>query len=147
MKYFTMEWWQGHCQGDAPEQYREYYEDVKDLLPAGARRLEEEVSLHDAKLLRLDVSPAAGTCLIVLDGFDWTHRSSPLPGRTITLRYIGVQWLRSLADPRSGLQGPHGYGDLGYWEFEALGEGLFEHRMLFSTGIELHVRFRDVTVE
>jgi hypothetical protein len=52
-----------------------------------------------------------------------------------------------LADPQTGLPGPHGYGHLGYCEFEALGGELFEHRMLFSTGIELHVRFREITVE
>ena len=146
MKYMTLKWWQGHCEGDAVTEYREYYEDVKDLLPAGARQLEETVSIHDGKLLRLDADVAAGTLVIVLDGFDWRHRSSPLPDRTITLKYSGVTWLRSVADPKSGLQGPHGYGDLGYWEFEAHGDGLFEHRMLFSTGIELHVRGRELIV-
>ena len=146
MKYFTLDWWQGHGKGDAAEEYREYYEDVKDLLPAGARRLEEEISIHDGKLLRLDADVGAGTLLMVLDGYDWRKGSSPLPKRTFTLKYEGVCWLRSVADPKSGMNGPFGYGDLGYWEFEVLGDGTIEHRMLFSTGIELHVRFRDVSV-
>jgi hypothetical protein len=120
---------------------------VKDLLPEGALRLEEEVSIHDAKLLRLDADVPTGTVVIVLDEYDWTQRQSPLPARTIVLRYSGVKWIRSLADPESGLPGPHGFGDLGYWEFEPLAEGLLEHRMLFSTGIELHVRFRNLFVE
>ena len=147
MKYFTIEWWQGDNHEDAAKAYRDYYEDVKDLLPAAARRLEEEISLHDSKLLRLDVDPAAATCSIVLDGYDWTRRSTPLPQRTITLNYVGLKRLRSLADPRAGLQGPHGYGDLGYWEFEALGDGLCEQRILFSTGIELHIQFRELTIQ
>src|SRR6476620_6801850 len=124
MKYLTLKWWQGHCEGDAVKEYREYYEDVKDLLPAGARQLEESISIHDAKLIRLDADVAAGTLVIVLDGFDWSNRSSPLPQRTITLKYGGMTWLRSVADPQSGLPGAHGYGDLGYWEFEAHGDGL-----------------------
>lgn len=146
MKYLTLTWWQGHCTGDALKEYRSYYEEVKDLLPAGARRLEEEISIHDAKLLRLDVDIAAGTLLMVVDGYDWREGSSPLPARTFTLKYEGVCWFRSVADPRSGMNGPFGYGDLGYWEFEVLGDGTIEHRMLFSTGIELHVRFREVSV-
>lgn len=146
MKYFTLDWWQGHCQKEVADEYRAYFEDVKDLLPPGARRLEEEVSIHDGKLIRLDIDIAAAKVVFVLDGYDWTHRHSPLPQRTITLKYAGVSWVRSIADPYSGLSGPHGYGDLGYWEFEAMGEGLCEHRMLFSTGIELHIRFRELDV-
>jgi hypothetical protein len=41
-----------------------------------------------------------------------------------------------------GWGSPAGYGDLGYWEVDALSGGAFEHRLLFSTGIELAVVFR-----
>jgi hypothetical protein len=147
MKYFTLNWWMGQCEGDAAKEYLAYLEDVRDLLPQAAQRLEKDVSIHDAKLIRLDIDIAAGTLLMVLDGFDWTWGHFPLPQRTITLKYGGVSWVRSLADPKSGLPGPHGYGDLGYWEFEALGDGLCEHRMLFSTGIEIHIRFRELSID
>jgi hypothetical protein len=32
-------------------------------------------------------------------------------------------------------------GDLGYDEIEVLGGGMFEHRLLFSSGIELAIEF------
>ena len=59
--------------------------------------------------------------------------------------------LNTGSDPEKGLPGPHGYGDLGYDEVDVLEPGLFEHRMLFSTGItlsihhrEFHLRFEDI---
>src|SRR5947208_166997 len=114
MKFFTLDWWRGQTEGDAGERYRDYYDSIKDLLPASVCRLEEAMSLHDGKLLRMDADVGAGTLLIVLDGYDFSRRQSPLPERTITLRYSGVRWLRSVADPTKGaLQGPAGYGDLG----------------------------------
>jgi hypothetical protein len=57
-------------------------------------------------------------------------------------RYSGVEHFESEADPKVGLRGPSGYGDLGYYEIDVLPEGRFEHRLLFSTGIELRVIFR-----
>jgi hypothetical protein len=61
--------------------------------------------------------------------------------RQIVLTYNGVEAATATGDPNNGLGGPHGFGDLGYDEIELLDGGLIEHRMLFSTGIELHVRF------
>ena len=54
--------------------------------------------------------------------------------------YAGV-FTRKSTNPKRGLAGPHGYGDLGYDEIEVLRDGLYEHRILFSSGIELQVRF------
>ena len=65
----------------------------------------------------------------------------------IQLTYRGVERLVSTADPATGLPGPHGYGDLGYDELDAVGPGVFEHRMLFSTGIELPIRFSGCSLQ
>lgn len=51
--------------------------------------------------------------------------------------------MESTANPSAGLAGPFGYGDLGYDEVAILASGAFEHRLLFSTGIELAVVFRE----
>ena len=61
----------------------------------------------------------------------------------LTLTYIGVERFEYAADPDIGLGDPAGYGDLGYCEVDALPNGAFEHRLLFSTGIELAVVFRE----
>jgi hypothetical protein len=58
-----------------------------------------------------------------------------------TLTYREVVRVESPADPMVGLRGPHGYGDFGYDEVEVLSTGVFEHRMIFSSGVELRVVF------
>ncbi len=59
------------------------------------------------------------------------------------MNYGGVRSIQSTADPEKGLPGPHGYGDLGYDEIDLIQPGHYEHRMLFSTGIELLVQFSE----
>lgn len=59
-----------------------------------------------------------------------------------TLTYAGVERFESSADPAVGLRGPAGYGDLGCRESDALPSGAFEHRLLFSTGVEMAIVFR-----
>lgn len=65
-----------------------------------------------------------------------------LEGRHVRLVYDGVCTIHSTGDRLRGLSGPHGYGDLGNDEIEVLQDGSFEHRFLFSTGIELVLRFQ-----
>ena len=45
------------------------------------------------------------------------------------------------------MPGPAGFGDLGYCEVSVLPGGAFEHRLLFSTGIELVVVFRSFRLQ
>ena len=66
---------------------------------------------------------------------------SPVGDERFTLTYTGVERVESTADPAVGLRGPHGYGDFGYDEVEVLPTGAFEHRMVFSSGVELCVVF------
>lgn len=47
-----------------------------------------------------------------------------------------------LADHDIGLPGPHGFGDVGYDEADINVDGNLEHRLLFSSGIEMQVVFR-----
>ena len=91
-------------------------------------------SLHDARLRQLVVLPTGADTRLVLDSYAGDER--------FTLTYSGVERVESTADPGAGLGGPHGYGDLGYDEVDVLPSGAFEHRLLFSSGIELAVVFR-----
>ena len=100
-------------------------------------RLLETIQLHDARLRELRIDGGGRAATLRFDAGDITMRE----GRDVTLRYGGLVTLLSTADPDRGLPGPHGFGDLGNDEFEVLEGGLFEHRLLFSSGIELALRF------
>ncbi len=62
-------------------------------------------------------------------------------GSDLELRYTGLTAFESFQTPDQALAGPGGYGDLGYDEIDVLEGGTFEHRMLFSSSIELRFRF------
>lgn len=139
----TIEKWTG-ANGTALEalkEYGQYLDSVFATLPAELQRFTSKVSLHDARMRHLHL--AAGILKLKLDGSGYQAEPRSYFKRRFELTYEGVHSLTSTADPEAGLPGPHGYGDLGYDEIEVLANGGYEHRMLFSTGIELHVQFTE----
>jgi hypothetical protein len=135
VRFFTMAWWCGTQTGDAGDpsaDYAAHLTAVRDRLPLDLLATEESVSLHDTRLRELLL--ADSTLSLGLDSYAGDER--------LTLTYSGVERFESTADPEVGFGGPAGYGDLGYCEVDALPDGAFEHRLLFSTGIELAVVFR-----
>ena len=139
----TIDKWSG-TNGDALEalkDYRRYLDSVFATLPPELQRFTSKVSLHDARMRHLHL--AAGLLKLKLDGCGYEEATRSYFDRSFDLAYGGVDSLTSTADPNTGLPGPHGYGDLGYDEIEVLPDGRYEHRMLFSTGIELHVQFTE----
>jgi hypothetical protein len=146
MKYFTIDWWNGYVEDDeAPcREYRDYLDQVSTLLPDAIRKLSYEVSLHDAELRWLCISIQESSVVMDLDG--WDYSVQPDVAAWIRLTYRGVTAVSCTADPERGRPGPPGYGDLGYDEFEVLEPGYYEHRMLFSGGIEMHIRFAELEV-
>ena len=139
----TIDKWSG-TNGDALEalkEYQRYLDSVFATLPLELQRFTSKVSLHDARMRHLRL--AAGLLKLKLDGSGYQEETRSYFDRRFDLTYGGVDSLTSTADPDTGLPGPHGYGDLGYDEIEVLANGHYEHRMLFSTGIELHVQFNE----
>jgi hypothetical protein len=135
-----MAWWGGSQTGDARNPFPDYaahLATIRNRLPPDILITEESVSLHDARLRECRLLVREATLTIRLDCGE----------ETLTLHYIGVERFESRADPEIGLRGPAGYGDLGYYEVEALPSGAFEHHLLFSTGIELVVVFRGFQLE
>jgi hypothetical protein len=135
MRFFTMSWWCATQTGDAggpSAAYAAHFATIRDRLPPQLLATAESVPLHDARLRGLRL--ANDTLVLELDTFVGDER--------LTLTYTDVTRFESSADPEVGLGGPAGYGDLGYCEVDALPDGAFEHRLLFSTGIELAVVFR-----
>jgi hypothetical protein len=150
MKYFTLAGWTADQDLDRDtdvfkpsREYRQYLARVQDRLPPAFVRLSSEVCLHDGALRELRADFDRRVVSLQFDAGDPTMRTA----RRVRLIYEGVSALASTADPTIGLPGPHGYGDLGNDELEVLAGDQFEHRFLFSSGIELAIRFTQLTYE
>ena len=144
LNFFTLAWWHGQVDDEAVDPcvtYREHFNRIEDRLPSAFVEFCKTISLHDSRLrvLRLDI--AKQDLRMELTGDDG-HGGL----RQFTLAYLGVAALESNADPNNGLRGPYGYGDWGYDEADAHEGGLCEHRILFSSGIELRIWFRDFSI-
>ena len=140
MKFLTLEWWCGvqenDLDNDPAENYLRYLATIRDRLPAGLLALQESVSLHDGNLRELTLSIPEATLSMIVDADDGSGGL-----RKFSLRYSGVSLFQSIADPDVGLLGPHGYGDWGYDEADVTESGELQHRILFSSGIEIVVQF------
>lgn len=151
MEYFTLDQWiadqDSEAQLDAREsarlRYSAYLESVRSRLPVEFLPLTDEVSIHDARVLSLEGRFEESVLELRLDPGPFTNRDWV----ELRLNYIGIGGLRLKPDPERGLAGPNGFGDLGYDEIEVLDGGMFEHRLLFSSGIELAVAFAAFRLE
>jgi len=140
MKYFTFDWWE-NPEFDPFKEYHSYIEKVLPELPSDLQRLEQKCTLHDGRITRLHIEPIQKTLELELVGACCDESLPKSYARLYRLTYKELESFTSIANPKKRLGGPGGYGDLGYDEIEVLGPGRFEHRMLFSTSIEFHVRF------
>jgi hypothetical protein len=146
MQFFTLDWWFG-LQGGAREfdnedpmpRFREHLDAIRERLPRALLELHETVSLHDANLRILVYASQDNALTLVFDGYDGNGGF-----RRLTLRYSDVASFKSTDDPGRGLSGPPGYGDLGYDEPDIMPDGRIVHRLLFSSGIEMQVIFREL---
>ena len=111
-------------------------------LPPDLLVLQGSVSLHDANLHLLSHDSAAAKLTLTLYGDDGSGGL-----RVYTLVYGGVVSHRFTSDPDVALPEPRRFGDLGYDEPDVLTDDIFQHRLLFSSGIELQVDFDDVKLE
>lgn len=145
MKYFTFEWWSGlqsaQAQSDPSAAYREHLAKVRDQLTPDLLRLEGEVSIHDGRVHDLSVDLSAQQLALTLDGDDGKGGAC-----RFELTYSGVREFKSTTNDGESLPGPGDYGDLGYWEVHVVPDG-YEHRMLFSSGIEFRIVFADMTLD
>lgn len=140
MRFFTLQWWCG-LQGldlyDPNPEFQKHLSSIRDRLPAGLLALQESISLHDARLRLVDYHGQVGELTLHFDGDDGNGGV-----RRFTLRYVDVLSFKSVADPNIGLPGPYGFGDVGYDEADIDSDGNFEHRLLYSSGIEMQIVFR-----
>ena len=143
MKYFTRERWASDDYADweqARTAYDKYLESIRSQLPPALSSFAFGVSLHDANLNSLHVDTAAQELTFILDGYEYVNGIPDIP-RRFELRYRGVTDFRADKDSDAARE-LLDRQDLGYMELELLSDSLFEHRMLFSSGTELSIRFR-----
>ena len=142
MKYFTLDWWNGiqvNTNDDDPfELYESYYQSIQEKLPGAFLKLHNEIYLHDGNLKSILFSSYNNDLDITIDADDGKGNL-----RKIKLNYSGVIQYKSYSNKDNGLPGPLGYGDLGYHEVEIL-KNCLEHRILFSSGIEIQIQFKDL---
>jgi hypothetical protein len=138
MRFFTMDWWQGIQSGSSENPSDAYNRHLTSLrpFPSSVARLEQLPSLHDAHVRQVEHLGSA----VEVSLETWGEKGGWIPVR---LSYGGVEKFELAVDAEDALSGPGGFGDLGYYEIDAPSAGVFEHRLLFSSGIELRVRFRE----
>jgi len=138
MRYFTRQWYAS----DAPDaeerfaQYRSYLSSVRARLPPALLELDARHTLHDARVLSIDATAQAGPLRIAMRGWD---AQLSFPVRYI-LEFDGV--LERAPPDLLDAEATAKWGELAYWECAAL-EGHTEVSMLFTSGAELRVGFRD----
>jgi hypothetical protein len=140
MKFFTYEWWKsaqvpGEHTDPLPE-YKLHLGRIRNRLTPDLLRVEDGLPLHDGVLRRMWLDVASGQMTLTIDLDDWSK-----PSCAVEFQYDGVSQFESTS-PGSGddLGGPIGFGHLGYFETDVNGRS-FEHRILFSSGIELRIVF------
>lgn len=143
MKYFTIQYWNGEILGtEIPLRYQEHVDSIRPLLTPSLTQFVDTVYLHDARLR--DYHQADGLLRLTFTAYiynrDWNSEGQD----TLVLEYLGVSSVHMLTSEGVGLH-RFGFGDLGYDELSVHGVASFEHHLLFSAGIEIAVRFRDLT--
>ena len=140
MRFFTMAWWRDVQSGSGVNPSDAYERHLASLrpFPSAVADLDRVPSLHDARVRRVENVESS----VELTLERWGERGGWIP---TWLSYRGVEHLSLSTDPDGQLPGPGGFGDLGSYEIDTTAPGLFEHRFLFSSGVELCVRFRSFT--
>jgi len=150
MKYFTLDDWINDQRLENFEKingeyiqtkysYEKYVKTIKSRLPLDFIKLLEQVCIHDGDLRYLQYDKDSDILVLRILAGDITMSKSLI----VELNYIDIICIMSIANQQKGLPGPFGYGDIGMDEIELLSDHTFEHRILFSSGIELRIQFEN----
>jgi hypothetical protein len=151
MKYFTMAGWIADQDFDSDPSatreavagYRSYLDSIKSELPPDFRRMLDTVCIHDGLLLNLQLDVSRRRLALTLDA----GNENMTAGQRVRLWYLDLQSFEIPQDSTDALNASGaGLGDIGNDEVEVLPSG-FEHRLLFASGIEVHIRFKSFRLE
>jgi hypothetical protein len=137
MKFFTHEWWMSF--GDTDDmsvfaRYDSYLASITDKLPKELLEFHHEHTLHDAEVKRIISSFPQKTIQMEFRGWD-IQLQNPI---YYTLKFSGVIEFEQLLPQQEYVESE--LGDLGYWEIEALSQGI-EIRMLFVSEAKFKIVF------
>ncbi len=136
MKYFTSEWWSSGCEDESVfERYQEYLSSVSSQLPKNLLSIYNEFTLHDANVKEISSNYRDRSVTIRLNGWDLEFKEKI----KYTLQFTDVEQFEQILPQEEYVESE--LGDLGYWEYEALGE-ITEMRMFFASGAEFTIKFR-----
>ena len=121
-------------------QYRKYRQTIQSKLPPDFQRFLTLAYLEDGEVLKIEIETALRIGSLWCTALDVASKGTE--GHYLRLEYQGLQKFSSTSPVQDSFGGD-GYGDIGYTEIEILAEGVFEHRFLFSTGIEMAFDFTD----
>ncbi len=144
MKYFTKKWWvSGGETTDLVDEYNSYIKSVKKSLPDGVCQILDEHTLHDALIIHISVNLENRDVHLKFTG--WDNKFENRVNYMIGLRDVGII---DIVSP-DGINATSGidFGDVGYYEFEVLQEGIIELRMIFSSYVELTVEFKSLDLQ
>jgi hypothetical protein len=153
MKFYTLADWKREQECSLQEfdeiisrhkEYRAYLESIRSRLPARFQHFVDLASLHDGEVLEISIEPSSAVASLWCRALD--NESNGRDGHYLRLDYHGLQNFQSIC-PEEQSFGGDGYGDIGNDEIELLAEGVYQHRLLFSTGIEIAITFNDFTFD
>lgn len=146
MKFYTLEWFRGDRDSDnlGDTAARSYFQALKPRLTDSMRAFIDAVNLHDAHLERLDFSTEHAGLTLVFDELFWDFARNCGSRRPLFIKYGSVSAFSLLPFTQAVTvrhSPPH--DDLLGDEIDVFAEGIFEHRMVFASGTELHIRFQN----
>jgi hypothetical protein len=132
-RFFTPEWWFGPGGGEGvPGLYAAHLESIRPSLPGGVLAFLAGARLHDATLVSARYDAGNSDLILRLYAYDALDDERPLE-----LAY------RAASAWRFGGGAPGPLGACGYDELD-LDAGQVRHSLVFSSGAELSVLFRDM---
>jgi hypothetical protein len=144
MRFFTRAWCTGELSDDECEQvvsaYWRHVAEIAPRLPADARLLAEQLSLHDGLFRRLIVNQTAQTCRMELRCGDLQvgYFDLDIEYRDASFMALDVDNAATIVD------GEH--SEILYDEVDIIGNGRFVHRLLCWPQGELWIAFADLAV-
>jgi hypothetical protein len=143
MKFFTSEWWSTF--GDTDDlsvfaRYDSYLASVTHKIPKKLLDFHKNHTLHDAEVKRITSSFNQKSIQIEFRGWD-IELQNPI---YYILLFSGVKEFDQLFPQQEYVESE--LGDLGYWEIEALNQGV-EIRMLFVSEAEFKITFEEFSFE
>lgn len=142
MQFFTRDWWELGCPKaeEVFARYSAHFAGIREALPPDLIELEEEHTLHDSEVK--EVTCNVGSCTLTLRLEGWNQDlTSKVQYR---LHFLEANEFEQVFPQKEYVE--RELGDLGYWECELV-QGLVQMKMLFVSGAEFRVVFKDFKLE